>query len=460
MGAQSRNASREGGKGRRRWFDWHSWTGVVGGLLLFIICWSGSFATLSHELDWLVNPALRVQPSGPPAGLAAIHDAVAREMPDARIRAVAKPLYETFAADVIVSGADDRRRHVYVDPYTLEVTGTASYFTLQRFFRDFHMNFYGLLDVGKYAVTIMALPLLVSLVTSLVFYKRWWRRFLELRMGKGGRAFWSSLHKTAGLWSIWFLLVIGITSVWYLFEASRADFIDGKFSYVDASASAVHPLPPLDLEEGESLPFGVLLDRVHQVRPDLDIRHVSVSRGGYFYAIGQAGEVLVRDRANKIFLDARDGSTVYTQTAADLDPYWRWSDMADPLHFGTFGGLFTKLIWFLFGLILSGLSATGAWLHLKRLSRDADRNYWTGAVTAAGISIAVLLYCAGSAVLYPAGGSGATIFSAGGPPAGILLVAGLWTCFTLAICLLWLWGLRRAAMGGALPVRPVASGQT
>ncbi|MBP8111925.1 MAG: PepSY domain-containing protein, partial [Agitococcus sp.] len=33
--------------------------------------------------------------------------------------------------------------------------------------------------------------------------------------------------------------------------------------------------------------------------------------------------------------------------------------IADPLHYGTLGGIWTKIIWFIFGVILSGMSITG-----------------------------------------------------------------------------------------------------
>ncbi|PIF00071.1 MAG: hypothetical protein CR994_07710 [Maribacter sp.] len=42
------------------------------------------------------------------------------------------------------------------------------------------------------------------------------------------------------------------------------------------------------------------------------------------------------------------------------------NDIADPLHFGSWGGLATKVIWFIGGLGISSLVLSGIWMTLKR----------------------------------------------------------------------------------------------
>ncbi len=208
-------------------------------------------------------------------------------------------------------------------------------------------------------------------MASLAFYKRWWRRFFRLPGGRG-RALWSELHKTGGLWSIWFIAVIGLTGAWYLYEAVQP----GPVNYVGPPpGGAVAPpapssdpaLPPLMLDE--------VVAKAEAAWPTFQIR--GIAAGWYsgtretVYLEGQAGFPLVRDRANQMHLDPRTGEILWRNGAADLPVYWVWSNMADPLHFGDFGGLWTKSIWFLFGLILSGLILTGTWLHAHRLAREA-----------------------------------------------------------------------------------------
>ncbi|MEM6633620.1 MAG: hypothetical protein AAF694_28360 [Bacteroidota bacterium] len=43
------------------------------------------------------------------------------------------------------------------------------------------------------------------------------------------------------------------------------------------------------------------------------------------------------------------------------------------MHFGYWGGLITKIIWFFGGLSISGLVLTGIWISLKRKVKDRQR---------------------------------------------------------------------------------------
>jgi uncharacterized iron-regulated membrane protein len=45
--------------------------------------------------------------------------------------------------------------------------------------------------------------------------------------------------------------------------------------------------------------------------------------------------------------------------------------VTDPLHYGTIGGLWTKAIWFVFGLLVSGMAISGFMIWGSRTLRGA-----------------------------------------------------------------------------------------
>ncbi len=373
----------------RRWFRVHSFTGVITGLLLFMICWSGTFATLAHEFDWLVTPQARVTPSGEPQGWASLVAAVRARFPDSQVKRVEAPLYRRSAAEFIVDRPRQERVRVYVNPYTAEVQGQASHLNLWRFFRSFHRRFFmqpaaaGVLLVSAFGIT-----LLISGVAALFFYKRWWRRFFRFKPRRGP-VFWSELHKTGGLWSLWFVVLMGITGTWYGLEYTRA---------FDRIFERSPPPQPIEARADETvLPFSRLMSTAREARPDLAISQIALPGGLAGMALGvrgQADDILVRDRVNQVAVDAYSGEVVLNSTAADLNAYERWIHTVDPLHFGDFGGLWSKGVYFVFGLALCGLVLTGTYLHARRLVRRggrAGRHHWQGTLTAVALSLAVLV---------------------------------------------------------------------
>lgn len=360
----------------RTWFHIHSWLGIITGLLLFVLCWTGSFATVAHEIDWLLTPSARVGTNSPMLPLSTLHENVSQQFPQYAIRYLQSPMIAGMAAQAVVDTPVQKFARILLNPYTAEVLDTSSYFSVQRFFRSLHISLFNG-QFGLWLVWCLAIPLTISFISPLIFYKRWWQRFFVLKTKRGKRILWSDIHKLLGLWSLWFLLIITLTSLWFLFEAVRGELVDGKYSWAGTDHSAVNVLS-VPKPAGAKLSVPELLEVAQQIRPDITIKTLIPDNNGLFYIDGQTEHLLVRDRANKLLLDSYTGNTVYSQNIAEVPIYWRISDTADPLHFGNFAGLISKLIWFVFGLALSALCLTGVWLHAQRLQQNVHRFRWTG----------------------------------------------------------------------------------
>jgi uncharacterized iron-regulated membrane protein len=428
----------------RTWLWWHTWIGITTGILLFVICWSGTVAVLSHEIDWLLDPALRVTPPADAAAQPrwqATVDAARRAVPGMHATQLVLPPQPTDAAMVLMEGEQGALQRVYVDPYAARVQGVRSYFNVQRFFRSLHMNlFFNLGPWGYLLVGAFAVPLLASLVTALLFYRRWWQRFLVLKLHRGAPIFWSDLHKTGGLWSLWFALLMSLTGAWYFIEAAGIEPAYPETPEFHATTANSGARTPLSVD--------TLLARARTAWAALEPRSVTLPGswlGETFAVDGQSGEVLVRDRANRLFLDPARGTEQARLRAADLSPAARWVDTADPLHFGNFAGLAVKWIWFVFGLLLSAMSLTGAYLHIRRLRRKQPGARRRPAVVVANaVSFAVIVACCVGGWL-EIRGYGSTIDGVRTMPEVPLAVQafiGGWVALTAAILAVWAHKLR------------------
>lgn len=363
---------------RRRWFDWHSWAGFQLSILLSFVLVTGTFATVSIELDWLANPSVRAE-QGQPDQLAwgAMFEAAQARFPNARLDTLHAPPAPWFNAEIIGMDADEQRFRIYIDPVSNEVVGTGRWNNWQRFFRQTHRHLMLPINIGVTLVCLLAIPLLVSLVTSFAIYKRWWRGFFKSpRRGDGSnpvkhsRRFWGDVHRLCGVWSLWFVLLMVVTSFWYLGEQWG---LDAKYPEVPQQ-----PEGPLSQVTGDGL--DAMVEHTRSVYPSLEIKRIFLaSRGGALTLIqGQADALLVRPRANQLAFANHTGELIDLRRGEKLSAHVRVSEAADPLHFGTFGGTITRYLWFVFGVMLSTLSLTGVYLFgLRALRSLPDKKSWT-----------------------------------------------------------------------------------
>ena len=270
-----------------------------------------------------------------------------------------------------------RRAKPYLDPYTGAFQTHTSFFNTQRFFRSFHRRFFD----GSRGITIVTLTgivLSISGLSGFVFYKGWLKQFFALERSRGPRRLWSDLHKTTGIWALLFSLLIAFTGVFYFVEVcfqsadNYRELLPPRLPGVDRSTLfAYGPQPELKTPNEYA-------ELAQKAFPDLDIRtcRMPVRPGAAVYFDGQAGNPLIRDRANKILLHTFTGEVVATQHGSDLSVVPFITDLVDPVHFGYFGGLGTKILWCVFGLALSFSILAGTYLWVVRTVRREGSGYW------------------------------------------------------------------------------------
>lgn len=356
-------------------FNIHGWLGLNLGLLLFVICFSGTFATLSSEVDWLLNADMRVDGKDAPIQWEAMHQSLKEKYPQGRNLGIYKNSYaghgDHFAATAYVSLPNGQTRKVYLNPYTGLIQSDTSFFNVQRFFRSYHRRFFDG-NRGILIITLSSFFLLFSALTGFLFYKGWLKNLFKLRLKRGIKTLFSDAHKLTGIWSLFFTLLIALTGVFYFAEL----MVQAADNY-----EVLVPEEPAKIKRAELVQFGpnpelLPLDKyvanARRAFPELQVSTVRIPHqpNDYVYIDGQAGNPITRNRANKIYLHPFTGEVVHIQRSSELNTAEFITDIADPLHFGYFGGLTTKIIWFLFGLAISFAILTGTYLWY---ARDLDK---------------------------------------------------------------------------------------
>ncbi|HEJ5251745.1 TPA: PepSY domain-containing protein [Pseudomonas aeruginosa] len=359
----------------RLWFLVHSWLALPIWFFVLIVCVTGTLAVVSQEIVWLANPEIRAgKPSDDARPLS--HDqlleAINQAQPAIRVESLNFPDEEHFALSARVSYPDGSRASLYVNPYTGTIQGKSPNFDFRQFTRALHgwwlVPFNNGYSWGWYLVSLLGLPMLASLVTGLVVYKRFWKGFFKprLRISQGARIFWGDFHRLSGIWSIWFIAIISITGTWFMIQAILAD------NHITLSSEGVPPvIARNEVPTGHTEPR-ISLDEAVRIAtegiPSLDAASVSLPGNAYspIYVEGRGWYPLMYQSAA---INPYTGKIEAKRLLGDRTPLEFVTESMRPLHTGDFGGIWVKLIWFVFGLLLSMMVLSGLLIWSKRTAQ-------------------------------------------------------------------------------------------
>lgn len=371
--------TRKKGGMARLWLLLHGWLALPIWAYVFFICVTGTIATITHEIQWLSNPAIRAsRPVGAEErlGADALAAAVMAQEPGARLQSISWPVERHFATMVRVTDQNGESRGLYVNPYDGKVQGVQPTVDLRYFTRALHGWLFAPWTSGYswgwYAVTILGIPMLASLVTGILVYKKFWRAYFKprLRFGKGARTFWGDFHRLAGIWSIPFIFIIGLSATWFLAEAilsdsgvtlSTAGIPTVLERNVVPDAALRSDLPPLSLDAA--------IANAQAANPGLRVDSIFLPSNAFSPVdlYGRASIPLFYESAS---INPYNGEVVKVRGMSDQTVVELVTGSMYPLHFGDFMGLWLKVIYFLFGLLLSMMVLSGMLIWTKRTAKE------------------------------------------------------------------------------------------
>jgi uncharacterized iron-regulated membrane protein len=340
----------------------HSWVGLIAGIGLLIIGLTGSLLVFHDELDEAIAPdvflARPISTARLPLDILLV--GVEKGLPDHEISSWAFASAPDAVDKVYVVKHGRRERLlVTVNPHTGALLGGPldARHTATGWVMDLH---YTLLAgrVGTLVAGVFAALLCLLGLSGFWLYQDFWTNFIRLRWRASRQIFLSDLHKSVGIASLVFQLILGFTGAYWNLPSAIRQFRFGN------------GLPPelTGRHWSRSISMDALLNQSRQDLPGFQPTFIGFPNapGANIQIFGHMGSPLRSDYDSTVTFQAQSGARTGIREIGKAGLWGQITDAFRPLHYGTFGGLFVKALWCMGGLTPGFLAITGFLMWRQR----------------------------------------------------------------------------------------------
>ncbi|WP_303324184.1 PepSY domain-containing protein [uncultured Alistipes sp.] len=378
----------------------HLWLSVPLGLVITVVCLSGAVLVFEGEITRALHPELyrvAAPADARPLRPSQLAGRIGGQMPDS-LHLVSLQLSARSDEPCMAAFRETGRKQLSVDPYTGRVNGWAE---SPAFFGTVRKLHRWLLDpppskgeksIGNAIVGVSTLALVVILVSGLILWIPRSRKALRNRLKvscSDGRRFWHDCHVSLGFYATLLLLVMALTGLTW------------SFGWYRTAAYALFGGTP-QIAVAQEFPARKTDSGSRQSRERSGERNTGREHDGtqaetearpFDYAVWDAvlGQLTTHCTAYKTITLTRTEAQVARQSAmrridrATFDPrsgrlaeIARYEDTPRQqrlrgwfyaFHTGTWGGIWTKILYFLAALVGASLPLTGYWLWWRRCTK-------------------------------------------------------------------------------------------
>ena len=377
----------------KKLYKLHTWVGVITGILLFVIAFTGAVAVFARpELKIWANEEIRAQLNTTPQQLQNAIDKQALEVGTAYHEEVHVRLARTSSSEkyrVIYEGhfeqedgSEDHEGMVYMlDPNTLAVTGSydmEAFFSnfehdMASFIASFHADLHLGRPVGLILTGLLGLTLMVSIITGVLVHRKKLNQLFTFRPQKSFSLLLNDGHKVMGIWGVAFHSIVaftgaflGLATVILVPAAAYVGFNGDQEKLVEVFTAIKAP----ELAHvNQPTKIADILAASAKDNPNLTITNFTIMGYGdenaLVYVSGSGdenvgGQTLVYQGATAEFIRAQANfGRLEGVTGKILDAMF-------PLHFGNFAGVLVKTLWAWLGLAMALLPISGIMLWIER----------------------------------------------------------------------------------------------
>jgi uncharacterized iron-regulated membrane protein len=344
---------------RKALFQVHLWSGVIVGLYIIAISISGSILVFETNLmDHRPLDGSRAITA--PIDYTEVVNAAEDDYPGEPLASIDMRTNDRRIVTVVLK-AGKRLRTVYVDASSGKVRG--AYIQEQRhgfllWLEDFHNQLAGGSTGGVINGIGGAILGLLSVTGIVIWWPgiKIWRRAL----GVAWAARWArvnyDLHGAIGFWTLIFVTMWGLTGAFFIFPQQVERVLDIFQKDTPSKVSTWQPGQRL-------LPTGTYIDVAKHNFADAELAFLYMD---VFRPQGQVSVFLSRNPSisltlleDIVRLDPATGQVLHIESTRKWSVSERIAMATYSIHFGDFGGSFTKALWVILGLVPALLAVTG-----------------------------------------------------------------------------------------------------
>ena len=280
-----------------------------------------------------------------------------------------------------VNLSEPRRAAIYVNQYTGEALGQPErlefftvMFRLHRWLMDERPTDNDAIFWGKLIVGISTLAMVIVLLSGIVIWIPKTIKALKNRsqisLRKGWHRFGYDLHVAGGIYAVLLLLIMALTGLTWSFEWYNKGLyrvFGAEQQAEDASGSgnrsATERRASAESDDAAS-PYAMWQDVYEEVVAlNGTSSQITISTGVASVALDQIGN---QRAADKYHFDSSTGEITSVEYYPDADRRTKLRGLIYSLHVGNWGGIVTRVLWFLAALLGATLPITGYYLWIRR----------------------------------------------------------------------------------------------